>query len=172
MRSMNRRSTTLAVLFTSLVVAGTSNSSGQGPDPCSRCNDAKGEWSWKANGYALAATSEQARVLALRRATESACDKSATYLDAQKLKCKGGCTAGELKNTCEPSKKPGCNTGTYADNKGMWTFVCRKHHQGDKNKPSCDAQEADKTPGYTMCDVSVKATRTLACAHPECAEAN
>ncbi len=158
------------VLVTSLFVAAASSSSGEDAEPCNRCKNAKGEWSWKANGYALAATADGALTLAKSRATDGACKKSATYLDAQKLKCKGNCTAGELQNECKPSKTPGCNSGTYEENKGMWTFICRKHYEGAESKPSCDKEEAKKNPGYTMCDVSVKAIRTLVCTHPDCTE--
>lgn len=167
---MSRRTSLLALLVGSLVVAGASTSNGQGSDPCTRCVPAKGEWSWKANGYAVAATAEEALETAKGRATKSACDTSATYLDAQKLKCKGSCQGGDISNACEPSKTPGCNSGTYEENKGMWTFVCRKSYEGVDSKPSCDKDEAAKHPGYTMCDVSVTAVRTLACTHPDCTE--
>ena len=153
-----------------LVDAGGSTSSGQAADPCTRCKDKSASWDWKANGYALASTADEALALAEKRATDAACTKSGTYLDAQKLKCSGGCNEGEVSTACAPSKKPGCNTGTYDKNKGMWTFVCRKHYQDAEDKPGCDKKEAEKNPGYTMCDVSVRAVRTLPCTHPDCTD--
>lgn len=167
---MKRPVASVTLLTTVLFVAAASTSNGQGSDPCKRCKDKTAQWDWKANGYALGASADEALDLAKTRATDSACEKSASYLDAQKLKCSATCKAGETENTCAPSKEPGCNTGTYDKNKGMWTFVCRKHYEGVENKPSCDKDEAKRNPGYTMCDVSVRAVRTLSCTHPDCSE--
>lgn len=166
---MKARQALLPSVVMVLFALGASSTSGQTAEPCDRCKPAKAEWSWKANGYATGATPEAALALAKQQATDSACKKSATYLDANKLSCKGSCEAGDIDNVCAPDKTPGCNSGTYEENKGMWTFVCRKQNESAQEKVSCDKEEAAKKPGYTMCDVSVKAVRTLACTHPDCA---
>ena len=142
------------------------SSTGQPADPCTRCQPAEAEWGWKANGYAVAATPEEARTLAQTRATDSACKQSEKYLAPQKLRCKHGCDPGEVSQSCAPSKEPACTHGTHADKRDMWTFVCRKFHQDDGI--ACDDAEAQKSPGFSMCDVSTKAVKSLACAHPDC----
>ncbi len=167
---MKARHALLPSLIVMLSAVAATSTSGQTSEPCTRCKPARAEWGWKANGYALGSAPDDALALAKQRAQDSACAKSATYLDANKLACKGSCKAGETATVCEPDKEPGCTSGTYEQNKGMWTFVCRKAYENAENKPSCDKEEAAKNPAYTTCDVSVKAVRTLACKHPDCTE--
>jgi hypothetical protein len=160
----------LGILAPALAVVALAGSTSGKDDPCAKCKPAKAEWTWKSNGYAIGPTKEDARALSEKSATDKACATSATYLDAQKLKCKGNCNAGTQVDECAPDKTPACDTGTYDDNAGQWTFVCRKQNEDRSDKVSCDKEEAKKNPGYTMCDVSVKAVRTLPCTHPDCAE--
>ncbi len=141
-------------------------SQGQPSDPCTRCKPAQAEWSWKANGYAVAGSADDALGAAKQAAIDSACRQSAPYLEPQKLRCRFGCSTGETSSSCAPSKEPACQKGTYSDNRSKWMFVCRKYHQEDRLP--CDEAEAQTNPGYGMCDVSVKAIKSLACSHPDC----
>jgi hypothetical protein len=163
---------TLGVAALLVVSAGTTlglrEVLGQDTDACSKCKPAKGEWSWKANGYAIGADKDEATTASEASAIAKACKASQPYLDGMKLKCKGNCNAGELSEECKPEKPPACDKGTYAENSGQWTFICRKMNEDRDTKVSCDKEEAQRNPGYSMCDVSTKAVRTLACSHPDC----
>ena len=161
---MKPRILSLGMIVAALGLGATGT--GQPADPCTRCKPAEAEWSWKANGYAVAPSAEDARALAQQRATDSACKESSKYLGPQKLSCKYGCDGGELSESCAPSKDPACTQGTHAEKKDMWTFVCRKFHQDDKI--ACDEAEAQNNPGFSMCDVSTRAVKSLACKHPDC----
>jgi len=143
---------------------------GDPPSPCDRCKPATAAWDWKANGYAVGPDANAALETAKGEAIASGCKTSAKYLVNRKLKCKFGCRAGELADACEPSEEPKCTKGRYQDDRSMWMFVCRKYRSGKPDAPQCDDATAQLSPGYGMCDVHVRATKTLDCAAPDCGD--
>ena len=159
---------TASVLAAALVGVAVQPVHGKPDDPCKQCKPSKAEWGWKANGYALGVDADAAKAAARQQAIDSACKASNKYLDPQKLPCRRGCNDGGVETSCEPTKKQGCSTGTYDDNKGMWMFVCRKEKQVTDSKVSCDTDEAAKRPGWSMCDVGVTAVKQRTCVHPDC----
>jgi hypothetical protein len=154
------------VLITALTLTADSVQ-GQLGDPCERCKPKTAHWQWKANGYAVGASPASAETSAKQAALQSACEQSKKYLAPRKLTCRPGCTPGEISESCSPSKPPECLTGTYADNRGMWQFVCRKMH-GKQALSHCGDDAAKEQPGYGMCDTSVTAQKTRSCAPPGC----
>ena len=134
-------------------------------DPCTRCAPAVAAWEWKANGYALGTAGDATEEAARGQATETACAKAEGLLEGT-LKCRGACRPDPEGPTqrCAPGATPMCRRGSYEDDRGLWTFVCRKTKKGD----GCDAARAEAEPYFAMCDVKVKAEKELACRHPEC----
>jgi len=137
---------------------------------CDRCKPRTAHWQWKANGYAVGATAAEAEQTAQQAARDSACEQSKKYLAPRKLTCRPGCTPGAVTERCTERKPPECLTGTHAENRGMWQFVCRKMH-GKEAVQQCTDAAASEQPGYGMCDVSVTATKQRACTAPDCSEA-
>ncbi len=131
-----------------------------------RCKPRTAHWQWKANGYAVGSSAEAAAKAA---ALGSACAQSKKYLAPRKLTCRPGCTPGEVTESCGERKPPDCLTGTHAENRGMWQFVCRKM-VGKEAPQKCTDEAAKEQPGYGMCDVKVTATRQRACTAPEGSE--
>jgi hypothetical protein len=138
-----------------------------GPD-CDSCKPAKAHWDWKANGYQLGDDADAAEAAATESGRKSACDKAEPYVAKNPVKCKAGCEPGEVTQKCEPREEPKCRKGTFDSDEGMWKFVCRKTRQGDKDAPSCDAARAKAAPGWSMCDVKVRAVKERACTAPGC----
>ncbi|MBW2454672.1 MAG: hypothetical protein JRI68_09180 [Deltaproteobacteria bacterium] len=134
---------------------------------CARCKPRTAYWQWKANGYAVGLSAEAAEKKATEAAIDSACEQSKKYLAPRKLTCRPGCTPGEITESCGERKPPECLTGTHAENRGMWQFVCRKMH-GKEALQKCTDAAAKEQPGYGMCDVKVTATKQRACTAPDC----
>jgi hypothetical protein len=157
---------TLLALGVSLLLLADSRLDDGAAADCDKCKPAGATWDWKANGYSLGGDTDAAVEAAKNGAIASGCKTSARYLDARKLKCKSGCSSGDLSDSCDASKPPKCTKGSYADDKGMWMFVCRK--SVDKAGPKCDDELAKTQPAYGMCDVHVRAEKSLACSAPGC----
>jgi hypothetical protein len=136
---------------------------------CKACKAQAADWDWKANGYALADSADAARAAGVANAIARGCPEAYRYLDAKKLACAAGCTAGEKTRECAPKGDPPCTGGSYEKEKDMWLFVCRKA-KGAASKDGCDAAAAAATPFFAMCDAQLKATDTLPCNAPACAE--
>jgi hypothetical protein len=156
----------LVIVLASLSLAGVSDV--RGDADCAKCKARPAEWSWKANGYALAADAAAGMKLAKERATIDACDTAAKHLTGRKIACPAGCAEGAIEERCEPDKKPKCTSGTYDSDKGMWKFVCRKVHQHMRTEDPCTDEHAKTTPGFGMCDVNVKAHKSRVCGDPKC----
>ncbi|MCA9618893.1 MAG: hypothetical protein KC731_07725 [Myxococcales bacterium] len=136
-----------------------------GPD-CDHCKPTVAIWDWKGNGYALGGDAEAAGKAALEDGRAYACDKAAPYLEKNPVKCKGGCTDGEVSQTCAVHGEPKCTQGTAESDDGMWLFICRKARQKNPDAPACDAETKKSHPGWGMCDVPVRAEKTRTCDCP------
>jgi len=104
-----------ATVFTAvLVMAGAlvAGASGE-PPPCKTCKQQAASWDWKANGYAVADSADAAKQAALAHALEHGCAEAYRYLDAKKLSCDGGCSAGQATRECKPLGETRC-TGPFA----------------------------------------------------------
>ncbi len=135
--------------------------------PCDHCKSVSASWDWKANGYAVAAAADAAHQHAFDSALSAACERSAGFLKGRKLGCKFGCVGGDITTSCAPSKKPGCTSGTFSDDPGMWRFVCRKTAKR-RQRVDCSDERAAKEPGYGMCDVKVRMVKERSCHDPKC----
>jgi hypothetical protein len=146
-----------------LVFAAAPTTSGAGEGkPCRECSPKTGTWDWKANGYGVAATPDEAKQKAMDRAKSDGCTASYRYLDEMKLACPSGCTAGAEVRSCEPKTTASCEVGSYAERRDMWQFVCRKVH-GKAAATACSNEAATAAPHFAMCDVPLRATTTLPC---------
>jgi len=145
-----------------LSVASLPASSSAEEKPCRACAPKTGTWDWKANGYGVASSPEEAERQAMERATTDGCAASYRYLDGMKLACPSGCTAGTEARTCAPRKSAGCEKGSYAERRDMWQFVCRKVY-GKGAATACAPESAAASPYFAMCDVPLLATATLPC---------
>lgn len=135
---------------------------------CDACKPSVAHWDWKANGYQLGADAASAKAAATEAGRTTACEKSAPFLAGNAVKCKPGCEAGDVSESCEPREEPKCTSGTHESDAGMWMFVCRKTRQGDEDAPPCDAELQKRLPGWGMCDVKVRAEKSRACTAPGC----
>ncbi len=136
---------------------------------CKACRSQSADWDWKANGYALADSADAARAAGVADALGRGCPEAYRYLDAKKLTCAAGCTAGERTRACTPKSDPQCTGGSYEKEKDMWLFVCRKA-KGAAANTGCDAAAAAATPFFAMCDAQIKAVSALPCNAPACNE--
>lgn len=140
---------------------------GQAGEPCDKCKPKQASWDWKANGYALAASAEDALKGSLEKAKAEGCGRAEAFLKPRKLSCSFGCSGGEVETTCKQSKEPLCTTGTFQQDAGMWKFVCRKMAKKGQ-QIDCSDERAAKEPGYAMCDVKVRMLKQRPCHDPAC----
>lgn len=134
------------------------------PPPCNSCKAQEASWDWKANGYAVAGSPEEAQEDAIHHALERGCAEAYRYLDQKKLACAAGCAAGQLERACKP-KELHCTGSSYTLDKDQWLLACRKRHKKDA-ATACNESSALASPFFAMCDVPMLATSTLPCAPP------